>query len=93
MAMPIILRKVGSKWTVHVNMPGVVAYGGKGPRMKMYPLTAVVPVVKTSKTGVDLVPGGEPGKFTKEEAKYLAHKIGVYMFGFGDFVYAYTEGY
>jgi hypothetical protein len=37
---------------------------------------------------------GKPiAKFTKDEAKNLAHKIGRYTLGLGDFVTTYTDGY
>lgn len=75
---------------VFLNMPAARSYGGRGPRMKMYPSDAIVPVVKSG-TGLDLVPDGTPAKFTKKEADSLAHNIGRYMLGFGDFVSSYTE--
>lgn len=75
---------------VFLNMPAAHAYGGKGPRMKMYPPNEIVPVVRSG-TGLDLVPGGVPAKFSKKDAEGLAHKIGRYMLGFGDFVSSYTE--
>jgi hypothetical protein len=75
---PIAIRKSGSQWALYV-------LGG--------------PVVRGSDGGL-LVPGrtdydsGLPiAKFKKEEAKFLAHKIGHYMLGLGDFVTSYVEGY
>jgi len=92
---PLVVRKVGSRWEVYLNMPGALAYGAKGPRMKMYPHGAMVPVARDVRPdapkGVDLTPGGPPAKFKKGDADHLAHMIGRYMLGFGDLVSAYTS--
>ena len=41
----------------------------------------------------DFEEGKPVAKFTKGEAKNLAHKIGHYTLGLGDFVTTYTDGY
>ncbi len=97
MSKPIILKKVGSKWEVYLDVAAARAYALRAtPRMKKYNSDpdfrdAVLPVVKTGPKSVDFVPGGKPHKFTKTEAKSLAHQIGRYMIDLGDFVYTYTE--
>ena len=97
MSKPLILKKVGSKWEVYLDVPAARAYALRAtPRMKKYnsdPLfaNAIVPVVKTGPKSVDFIPGGKPHKFTKAEAKSMAHQIGYYMLDLGNFTYTYTE--
>lgn len=90
---PIILRKVGSKWEIYLDVIAAISYGVKTARIKKYgaDLIFLVPVVKTATKTVDFVPGGTPHKFTKKEALSLAHTIGYYMLGLGSFVSTYTE--
>lgn len=93
---PILLRKVGGKWEVFVNVLSVARYAvTKSARLKKYLADpryteSEVPVVREGNQ-VDLIPGGKPSKFTKKEAWDLAHQIGYYLFNLGNFVYTYVE--
>ena len=79
-----------------VNVLSVARYAvTKSARLKKYLADpryteSEVPVVREGNQ-VDLVPGGKPSKFTKEQALSLAHQIGRYLFNLGDFVYTYVE--
>ena len=53
-------------------------------------LDGLVPVTKKGRA-IDIVIGGTPGKFTKEQALHVAHMIGRYMLDMGDFVYTYVD--
>lgn len=93
---PIVLRKVGTKWEIYLDVAAAISYGSKTVRVKKYAsdplfMEGLVPVVKTATKSIDFVPGGRPHKFTKKEALGLAHTIGYYMLGIGSFVSTYTE--
>ena len=73
---PIVVTKVGRRYTVHVM--GHPAYVG--------------PEGLTFFGRPGAVQGAQPYAFkSKSEADGIAHKIGRYMLGLGDFVYTYVE--
>lgn len=92
---PVILKQVGSKWEVFIDVAAARHFGARTPRVKKYIEEglgdAVIPIEKVGPKQVQPVPGGKPHRFTKSDAKFLAHQIGHYMLGLGDFVYTYVE--
>ena len=81
---PIKIVKAGSKWTIYVLGGPVVRIAGEvgaDQGMLSFP----------GRGGFD--PSAPVEKFTKDQARHLAHKIGHYMLGLGDFVKTYIEGY
>lgn len=94
MAKPLILRKVGSKWEILLDVRAARAFAPSRAQKKLtkYPSSAMVPVVRTGERSIDLVDGGSPARFaTKDEAKGIAESIGRYMLQLGDFTYTYIE--
>jgi hypothetical protein len=88
---PLVLKKTGSKWEVWLDVQAAHAYSKKAERrLKDFPKDAAVPVTRLGKS-VKLDLHGKPGKFTKEDARHVAHQIGRYMLDLGDMVFAYTE--
>lgn len=75
---PIVITKMGRKYTVTVMGHPVV----RGSDGKL-----------TFQGRSDVPEGATPEKFTKDDAKHIAHQIGHYMLGLGDFVDTYIEGY
>jgi hypothetical protein len=77
---PLEIRKTGSKWAVYVmGEPVVKAVGGLTfrGRADFDAMASVAPIAK----------------FSKGDAQHVAHKIGHYMLGLGDFAYSYVEGW
>jgi hypothetical protein len=93
MSKPILVQRVGSKWEIFVDVSSALAYGAKTPRIKKLAkkTSGMVAVSRGADGMLDLVPDGKPAHFTRDEADGLAHKIGNYMLGLGDMVYAYTK--
>ena len=75
---PIVISRAGSKWSVSVmGAPLVIPSEGR----------------LTWRGRSDFEEGKPVAKFTKDEAKGLAHSIGRYTLGLGDFVKTYIDGY
>lgn len=95
MTAPLILQRHGSRWEVYLDTAAARRRVGrykKVARLDALPKEAIVPVVRTGSHAIDLVPGGRAHRFdSRDEAEGVAHKIGRYMLGLGDFVHAYSE--
>lgn len=90
---PILLVQDGRTWAVHVRLGAVLPRRAKKAFPRFSPDDTLI-LVKTPDGKLDFVRSGEGGKaakFSKEDAKHLAHKIGRYKLDLGDMVFAYTE--
>lgn len=90
---PILLVQDGRTWAVHVRLGAVLPRRAKKAFPSFSPEDTLI-LVKTPDGKLDFVKSGEGGKaakFSKEDAKHLAHKIGHYKLDLGDMVFAYTE--
>jgi hypothetical protein len=92
MSEPIILKQVGSRWEVHVNMDAARrrALRKSAPLFKRFPDASHLVVVKEGKK-IDLKEHGTPARLSKSEADGLAHQIGYYGLDLGSFVHTYTK--
>lgn len=87
---PIQITRWRGKWRVLVEADAAKRFGARGSRVRDWKPGATIAVSRVDGK-LDLVPEGLPAAFTLEEAKDIAHKVGRYMLGFGDFVDAYTN--
>lgn len=83
---PIELRKKGSGWFVFVKGVPIVKLGGK---LWFDRALAGIP---TDGTSPPIPVGTKPHRFAKKsDAEHIAHQVGKYMLGFGDFLNTYTR--
>lgn len=95
MAKPILLRQVGSKWTVYLDVDAairrVLSRSVVERLRRTYPDGGLVPVAKNADGKLGLVPGGAPARFRKKDALGFAHQIGYYGLNMGNFVDSYAD--
>lgn len=86
---PIILSRNGKAWNLHVNGGSILL--SRGIRNKLG-FNDVRPIVKRGNALDFGAPMDTPHSFkTKSEAEGVAHSLGRYKFGLGDFVSSYVE--
>jgi len=92
--MPLVLKKVGSKWELYLDARAALYRTLKSTArtwLAKFPMGELVPLVKTGPKSVEIVVGGKPAKLSKKDAQHLAHMIGHYKLGIGSFTYTYVE--
>ena len=94
---PLEIKKVGRTYEVWLNTKAAKRMTSKRSakdRIDTYGAAESVPVARLESGGLGFVVGGKPERFkSRDDARSMAHKIGSYMLGLGDFAYGYVDGW